>query len=278
MRKALLLTLVFSCLLAAFWYFGRSSFWFEPYMVYYLDVFFYLAYMWIPGIFALVFARKDNIKIRFFSTAYKELVWAFFLPIMLTALIILVSLLFASPSVIPFSSASIKSFLELKPAAQITSLSIFTIVFVGRIFILNVAFSMGEELMWRGFMLQKLKNFSLMKKSLIIGSIWGVWHAPLIVLFQHNYPSHPYIGILFMVLLCSSLTPIMIMLTEKAGNLYAPSLFHATINAISPLSLLIFYKASPFIIGITGVSGLIVMNLLNIGIYLQKKSSIRAST
>ncbi len=39
---------------------------------------------------------------------------------------------------------------------------------------------LGEELGWRGYLqLELSKRFSLLKASLIVGVIWGVWHLPL---------------------------------------------------------------------------------------------------
>ena len=39
---------------------------------------------------------------------------------------------------------------------------------------------LGEEVGWRGYMQNELaKRFSLLKSSLIVGVIWGVWHLPL---------------------------------------------------------------------------------------------------
>lgn len=39
---------------------------------------------------------------------------------------------------------------------------------------------LGEELGWRGYLQIELnKRFSVLKSSLIVGMIWGVWHLPL---------------------------------------------------------------------------------------------------
>ena len=39
---------------------------------------------------------------------------------------------------------------------------------------------MGEELGWRGFALSELwKKYNLLVSSIIIGTVWGIWHFPL---------------------------------------------------------------------------------------------------
>ena len=41
-------------------------------------------------------------------------------------------------------------------------------------------FALGEELGWRGYLLAKLAPIGLGRASILIGIIWGVWHAPAI--------------------------------------------------------------------------------------------------
>lgn len=41
---------------------------------------------------------------------------------------------------------------------------------------------LGEEIGWRGFALPKLlETYSALAASLILGSVWAVWHLPLIL-------------------------------------------------------------------------------------------------
>ncbi|MCX5997695.1 MAG: CPBP family intramembrane metalloprotease, partial [Chloroflexi bacterium] len=61
----------------------------------------------------------------------------------------------------------------------------------------NAVAGFGEELGWRGFLVKELSFMGFWKSSALIGFIWGVWHAPLILL-RLNYPHHLYLGILVM--------------------------------------------------------------------------------
>jgi membrane protease YdiL (CAAX protease family) len=50
---------------------------------------------------------------------------------------------------------------------------------------INAVAGFGEELGWRGFLLREFDYMGFWKSSAIIGVIWGIWHAPLI-LQGHN--------------------------------------------------------------------------------------------
>ncbi|HEV3029866.1 MAG TPA: CPBP family intramembrane glutamic endopeptidase, partial [Planctomycetota bacterium] len=61
----------------------------------------------------------------------------------------------------------------------------------------NSIAAFGEELGWRGFLHRALEPLGFWRSSLLIGAIWGLWHAPIILL-GHNYPRHPVAGAFMM--------------------------------------------------------------------------------
>ena len=50
---------------------------------------------------------------------------------------------------------------------------------------INAVVGFGEELGWRGLLQRELGFIGFWKSSILIGFIWGVWHAP-IILQGHN--------------------------------------------------------------------------------------------
>ncbi len=60
---------------------------------------------------------------------------------------------------------------------------------------INGLFGFGEELGWRGYLLPKLMPLGRVKATLLLGLIWGIWHAPLIAV-GFNYPGYPILGII----------------------------------------------------------------------------------
>lgn len=142
------------------------------------------------------------------------------------------------------------------------------IIFQGIIFgsTINALVALGEEVGWRGYLVKNLIHIGFYKSSFIIGSVWGIWHAPLI-LMGLNYPDHSEFGILMMVIFCILLSPIMIYLTLKSKSIIIPSIFHGVLNAIGGLPIYLLKGGSDLTRGLTGLSGFIVLIILNIFLF-----------
>jgi uncharacterized protein len=132
---------------------------------------------------------------------------------------------------------------------------------------INALAAFGEETGWRGFLLKNLKDMSFFKVALIIGFIWGIWHAPLI-LMGHNYPQHPQIGVLMMIIFCILLTPIMQYLTIKSKSVIASAIAHGTLNAVAGISIMAVSGGNDLTIGITGIAGFIMLFIFVLAIFV----------
>ena len=78
----------------------------------------------------------------------------------------------------------------------------------------------------------------------------------------HNYPQHPQIGVLMMVLLCILLTPFYLYITIKAKSVIAAAILHGTMNATSAISIIGISGGNDLNSGITGFPGYIVLCVL----------------
>jgi membrane protease YdiL (CAAX protease family) len=132
---------------------------------------------------------------------------------------------------------------------------------------INALAGFGEEIGWRGFLLRELCHLSFWKISLFTGFIWGIWHAPLI-LMGHNYPQHPVVGVLMMIVLCILLTPIFIYITLKARSVIAAAVMHGTMNATAGLSILVIAGGNDLIAGITGLAGFITIAIVILMLFI----------
>jgi len=122
----------------------------------------------------------------------------------------------------------------------------------------NAVAAFGEELGWRGFLLRSFREMSFLQASLLIGFIWGIWHAPLI-LMGHNYPQHPVPGVFMMVVFCILLTPFLLYITLKARSVIAAAIFHGTLNATAGISIMLIDGGNDLTTGITGLAGFVTL-------------------
>jgi membrane protease YdiL (CAAX protease family) len=93
---------------------------------------------------------------------------------------------------------------------------------------INLFFALGEEIAWRGF-LEKEMIINGAWKPLVIGVIWGLWHAPLI-LMGFNYGEHHILGIFVMVVVCIALAFYFSQALHRSGSLLIPAAMHGIIN------------------------------------------------
>lgn len=120
--------------------------------------------------------------------------------------------------------------------------------------LLNTPMMLSEELGWRGVWWSRTASWPFWSRALRVGAVWGVWHAPLIAL-GHNYPGHPVVGSLLMVVFCVLLAVPMHFIRERDGSVWSACLFHGTINALNTLSLLCLTGASTLVGGVPGLVG-----------------------
>jgi len=136
---------------------------------------------------------------------------------------------------------------------------------------INALVAFGEEIGWRGFLYNEFKNnFNFWQNSIITGLIWGIWHAPLI-LQGHNYPNYPKLGVLWMIIFCILYSPIFNLIREKSNSVVATSILHGTLNATYGFSVLFLKGGNELTVGILGISGFIVLLIINTIIFLWKK-------
>lgn len=124
--------------------------------------------------------------------------------------------------------------------------------------IFNFPFAFGEELGWRGLLVKETESLGFVKSSLVIGLIWGLWHAP-IILQGHNYPGYTIVGIGMMTLFTITLSFLLTYLRQQSKSLIAPTVFHGAINAVAP-GLAIFIVGENLLFGsVAGIAGIIAI-------------------
>jgi len=91
--------------------------------------------------------------------------------------------------------------------------------------------ALGEEIGWRGFLtpeLAKFLPFSLV--SLVTGSVWAIWHYPIILFAEYNNGTPPWWSLpCFSAVLIAISFP-MTWLRLRSGSLWTGMVFHASHN------------------------------------------------
>jgi membrane protease YdiL (CAAX protease family) len=75
------------------------------------------------------------------------------------------------------------------------------------------------------------------KASAIIGFVWGIWHAP-VVLQGHNYPEYPVAGVFMMTLVCLLLAPVFSYIRLKSKSVIAAVIAHGSLNVTAALAII----------------------------------------
>jgi len=128
-------------------------------------------------------------------------------------------------------------------------------------FTLNLPFTLGEEIGWRGFMFSYFETWSITKRVLITGTAWGIWHAPLI-LMGHNYPLNPIMGVFMMIAFCIILSFPMDWIRRTSGTILGPAAFHGMINASAAGVMLFIVSGKELISSLVGLSGILSFGLV----------------
>jgi membrane protease YdiL (CAAX protease family) len=241
-------------------------------------------YMFIPTISFLIVNKlihKEDIKTKL-MISFKINKW-FFVAWLLAPIIVIstlgLNLMFPNVSYNPEMTGFLDRITNVMQPEQIEQMQasikalpinlIWIILIQGLIagITINALAAFGEELGWRGFLLHAFKEMKFLKASLIIGGIWGIWHAPLI-LMGHNYPQHPQIGVFMMIILSILLTPLLLYITIKSKSVIAAAIMHGTLNATSGISIMAISGGNDLNSGIAGLAGFITIILFIILIFI----------
>ncbi len=126
---------------------------------------------------------------------------------------------------------------------------------------INLIFAFGEELGWRGLMLAETRHLGYWRSALVIGTAWGLWHAP-IILMGLNYPASPYWGVGMMILFCIAGSLVINWLAMRSGTIVGASAFHGVMNAIAGAVLIFVHDANALIGGPAGLAGILAFLLM----------------
>lgn len=124
----------------------------------------------------------------------------------------------------------------------------------------NAVAAFGEELGWRGFLVPALRRWGTWAALLGSGVIWGLWHAPIILL-GYNFGRPDVTGVLLMTGGCVVLGALFGWLRLRSASIWPAVFAHGAVNASAAMYLWFSAagsKPDPALVLPLGVSGWIV--------------------
>jgi uncharacterized protein len=119
-------------------------------------------------------------------------------------------------------------------------------------FTANGVFAFTEEYGWRGWLMDELESIGPVRANLLTGVLWGLWHAPLI-LMGFNYEPHRFAGVLFMCGLTTALSFLLWRSRQYTGSLLAPAVLHGAFNGFQGFFVLLVAIRNPLASAPVGV-------------------------
>jgi membrane protease YdiL (CAAX protease family) len=238
--------------------------------------------MWIPGLASILFRllfREGFADVGWRIGKARFWAWAYFAPLGLASLAVLLALALGRVTVAPHLSEQTMLeavFFNLSwtmPEAPVGGLLIQRFLAVALIGIgPGFVCAFGEELGWRGYLLPRLRQAGWPAPLLLSGVVWGIWHFPLFVFTGY---AHGAVALsLIMFTLLTALFGVFIgWLRLASGSVFVAAMAHAAFNAFvqSFFGVSLVGEGAWFLIGDYGVLTLISYGVLVAWLYWSRR-------
>lgn len=133
--------------------------------------------------------------------------------------------------------------------------------------VVNLVPIFGEEFGWRAYLLPKLLPLGERKAYIYSGLIWGVWHAPVILMgynYGLDYPGAPWVGALMFIWIAFLLGTFFGWASLQVRNMWPAIIGHAVLNGVAAaVGLFTIGETStlvgPSVAGVIGSAGFALM-------------------
>ncbi|GAC1462999.1 MAG: CPBP family intramembrane metalloprotease [Ktedonobacteraceae bacterium] len=159
-----------------------------------------------------------------------------------------------------------KEFVQILAAQTRTPIPNIPLVFAAQIVfavtlgvVVTMIATFGEELGWRGYLLPRLAPLGAVRAAVIVGAIWGIWHAPIIIIDGYEFNGlYPALGVFFFMLFTIPTSVVFAWLRFRTGSIWPTVLAHAAINTLASLGLsTLFTWGNPYIAAPVGLLGVL---------------------
>lgn len=157
----------------------------------------------------------------------------------------------------------------LPPTVPARTLALVALVAVPVNALVSAVPAAAEEIGWRGFLLPRLLPLGTWPALLVTGVVWGVWHAPL-VLLGYDYGRTDLLGVLLMTGF-TVLTGVGLgALRLRSGCVWPGAVAHGSLNTAASTVILVLSPDPAHGTGLTllGPTGWTLLALLALGLAL----------
>ncbi|MFC7341003.1 CPBP family intramembrane glutamic endopeptidase [Saccharopolyspora griseoalba] len=138
--------------------------------------------------------------------------------------------------------------------------------------------ALGEELGWRGYLAKALLPLGQPGAFVTTGVLWGLWHAPILIL-GYNYPNVPVVvAFIMMVCFCVLVGTLLSWIRLSSGSVWPAAIAHGFLNSAGALGGIFAAAGHPIDnvhVGLLGWSGWIVLALVILILMLLGKLPVR---
>ena len=131
---------------------------------------------------------------------------------------------------------------------------------------INGLFAFGEEYGWRGVLADELRPIGLARATALTGVLWGLWHAPIIVL-GHNYGAQWGWGIPVMVAWTLPFSFLLTWTRQRTGSVLAPAILHGAFNGVVGLFALLIIGGHPLVAQPVGLLMALTLTVLAVVVW-----------
>ncbi|GAA5029092.1 CPBP family intramembrane glutamic endopeptidase [Microbacterium fluvii] len=129
--------------------------------------------------------------------------------------------------------------------------------------VVNLIPAAGEEIGWRGWLLPALRPLGVWPALLITGAIWGLWHAPVILL-GYNFARPDVWGLLLMVGGCVAWGVLLGWMRLRSASVWPAALAHGSLNAVGGLIVLLAAAGEQPDLAVVGPLGVLSWAVLGV--------------
>ncbi|MCE1175060.1 MAG: CPBP family intramembrane metalloprotease [Propionibacteriales bacterium] len=134
-------------------------------------------------------------------------------------------------------------------------------------FTINGLFAFGEEYGWRGWLADELAPLGPVWANLITGVMWGLWHAPVILL-GYNYGSYRLPGVVAMIAWCVAGSFLLWRVRQVTGTVLAAAITHGAINGFAGIFLVVLADPNRLLAAPMGAVGIAAVGVVAVLLWI----------